>query len=36
MQIKKHVCYTKLVYQRVNKKLAVKLSKAEIESLVIL
>ena len=34
-QIKEHVCYTELVYQRVNKKLAVELSKAEVEALVI-
>lgn len=34
-QIKAHVCYTKLVYQRVNKKLAVNLTKAEVEALVI-
>lgn len=34
-QIKEHVCCTELVYQRVNKKLAVDLSKLEIEALVI-
>lgn len=34
-QIKAHVCYTELVYQRVNKKLAVNLSKAEVETLII-
>lgn len=34
-QIKDHVCYTELVYQRVNKKLVVDLSHAEIEALVI-
>lgn len=33
-QIKEHVCYTELVYQRVNKKLAVYLSKSEVEALV--
>ncbi|WP_143462995.1 DUF3781 domain-containing protein [Levilactobacillus enshiensis] len=34
-QIKAQVCYTELVYQRVNKKLAVNLTKAEVEALVI-
>ncbi|NLR31552.1 DUF3781 domain-containing protein [Levilactobacillus tujiorum] len=34
-QIKTQVCYTELVYQRVNKKLAVDLSQAEVEALVI-
>ncbi|WP_125573467.1 DUF3781 domain-containing protein [Levilactobacillus huananensis] len=33
-RIKEYVCYTELVYQRVNKKLAVDLSKPEIEALV--
>ncbi|WP_268888927.1 DUF3781 domain-containing protein, partial [Levilactobacillus hammesii] len=34
-QIKAHACYTELVYRRVNKKLAVNLTKAEVEALVI-
>ncbi|MCT4488640.1 DUF3781 domain-containing protein [Levilactobacillus parabrevis] len=34
-EIKKHICYTELVYQRVNKKLAVDLSKSEVEVLVL-
>lgn len=34
-QIKTQVCYTELVNRRVNKKLAVDLSKSEIEALVI-
>lgn len=32
--IKRQVCYTDLVYQRVNKKLKVELSRPEIEKLV--
>jgi len=32
--IKRRVCYTDLVYQRVNKKLKVDLSRPEIEQLV--
>ncbi|WP_203640372.1 DUF3781 domain-containing protein [Levilactobacillus andaensis] len=35
-QIIDHVCYTELVYQRVNKKLSVDLSQAEVEGLVVL
>lgn len=34
-QIKAQACYTELVYRRVNKKLAVNLTKAEVEALVI-
>lgn len=34
MTIKCRVCYTNLVYQRVNKKLKVNLSRVEIEKLV--
>lgn len=33
-QIKAHVCYTDLVYQRVNKKLKTDLSREGIEALV--
>jgi len=35
LKIKTHVCYIELVYERVNKRLAVQLSKTEVESLVI-
>ncbi|MFD1454877.1 DUF3781 domain-containing protein [Levilactobacillus lanxiensis] len=33
-QLKAHVCYTELVYQRVNKKLSVDLSPVDVEALV--
>jgi len=33
-QIQNNICYTKLVYGRINKKLNLKLSKVEIEKMV--
>ena len=30
----KNICYTDLVYQRINKKLGISLSKTDIESLI--
>lgn len=33
-EIKEHICYTELVYQRVNKKLEVSLTPVEIEVMV--
>lgn len=34
-EILKNICYTKLVYDRINKKLGVELSKDQIEELVL-
>ena len=34
-EILKNICYTELVYERINKKLKSQLSKAEIESLIL-
>lgn len=33
-EIKKNICYTELVYSRINKKLNTQLSKTEIEKLI--
>lgn len=33
--ILKHICYTPLVYERINKKLAVRLTQQQIEALLI-
>jgi len=34
-EILNHICYSELVYERINKKLKLKLTKTEIESLII-